>query len=117
MELTQPSAVYTTHAFCNNTDCYAKIGKLEYCYHCPKGKTSVHPKGFDYCMKCAKHISTFGRKGKSTVNLTRVENTHSALDGILKDSDHDNDDDNKAIDHSSTQQIAASLKSNKERVG
>ena len=30
------------------------------CYHCPKGKSSVHPKGYDYCMKCAKQKSMFG---------------------------------------------------------
>eukprot|EP01084_Bolivina_argentea_P285530 489669_1 len=54
MKLSQPKSVYNSSANCNNITCRARINLLEYCYHCPRNKTSVHPKGYDFCMKCSR---------------------------------------------------------------
>ena len=40
-------------------------------YHCPKGKSSNHPKGYDYCMKCARHKSKYGKLPNSILNKSK----------------------------------------------
>eukprot|EP01084_Bolivina_argentea_P313323 542586_1 len=65
MQLTQPGQVYEYDVYqaavrCDNSECRAVIGKMEWCYHCPKGPL-VHPNGYDYCVQCAKKISYFGK--------------------------------------------------------
>ena len=78
MQLSQPNIVYDSGtAHCNNTTCRNKIDKNEYCYTCPKGKTSVHPKGYDYCMKCAKQKSMFGYVIKKSKKLKKKKYKNS----------------------------------------
>ena len=55
--------VYGAHSTVICDKCRKNVGKDSVIFHCEKGKSKLHPGGFDVCVECASEMSVGGGGG------------------------------------------------------